>query len=279
MAGEAAESGAATNRPRMIRKITNYLSWYRSLSWRGKKAEVARRIFPKARLQHHLDTLVGPIGYWDELQAYQFNVLKTQGLLPGHRLLDIGCGPLQGGLAFIRYLDAGNYAGIDVREASIAEARLQVERAGLTAKRPTLAVSGNFGRDRAELGQCDYMWACQILYHLEPAQLKVLFEEIARRLTPGGKFLGDIIGTSHQVRESSQWSGFKFHLHRVEDLRQLAAGCGLGLREVGTIDQFGYPKEISLHTNEMLELSRAAAGTGAPAANGTADVLKGGRPA
>ena len=247
----------------IIKKAVNYLVWFKTLSPRARRQEVARRISPKARLQHHLDSLVGPFGYWKELQAYQFNVLKTQGLKPEHRLLDVGCGPLQGGLAFIEYLNPGNYAGIDLRPATIAEARKQVARAGLEAKRPRLAQSACFGGDVPELGEAsfDYVWACQILCHLTGEQVGSLFEQAARRLAPGGKFYGDIIGAAHEVREDSQWSGFSFHLHTLNELGAMAAQHGLTLRPLGTIDQFGYPKEINLHTNDLFELSRAGGQT------------------
>jgi hypothetical protein len=50
-------------------------------------------------------------GMWEEIGKLQLDFLVNQGLRPTHKFLDIGCGTLRGGRHFIRYLDAGNYAG------------------------------------------------------------------------------------------------------------------------------------------------------------------------
>jgi SAM-dependent methyltransferase len=52
-------------------------------------------------------------GMWDQIGKLQFNFMVEQGLRPAHCFLDIGCGCLRGGRYFIKYLDKGNYLGID----------------------------------------------------------------------------------------------------------------------------------------------------------------------
>src|SRR3989449_5135255 len=58
-------------------------------------------------------------GLWDEIGQLQIDFLVSQGLMPHHRLLDIGCGSLRGGVKMIRYLDVGHYAGVDLHESLI----------------------------------------------------------------------------------------------------------------------------------------------------------------
>lgn len=53
-------------------------------------------------------------GMWEEIGQLQIDFLKSEGLLPAHRLLDIGCGTLRGGRHFIGYLDAGRYTGTEL---------------------------------------------------------------------------------------------------------------------------------------------------------------------
>lgn len=72
-----------------------------------------RAYIPGLRERHRLEVMVGPLGFWDKLQRYQLNVLQQNGMEAGHTLMDIGCGPLQGGVAFIKYLNASCYVGID----------------------------------------------------------------------------------------------------------------------------------------------------------------------
>ena len=50
-------------------------------------------------------------GLWEELGQLQLDFMIREGLKPHHKLLDIGCGSLRGGIHYIRYLDVGNYVG------------------------------------------------------------------------------------------------------------------------------------------------------------------------
>jgi hypothetical protein len=52
-------------------------------------------------------------GLWDEIGRLQFDYFVSQGLVPHHRLLDLGCGSLRGGVHFIAYLDPDRYSGVD----------------------------------------------------------------------------------------------------------------------------------------------------------------------
>ncbi len=47
--------------------------------------------------------LVG--GLWDELGKLQLDFLTESGLKPSHKLLDIGCGCLRGGVHYVKYLE------------------------------------------------------------------------------------------------------------------------------------------------------------------------------
>lgn len=241
----------------MLGKLVRYLKWFWSISLRHKRMELGRRFLPPVRRQYELDVMVGPIGYWRELQRYQLGALRQLGLRPEHRLLDIGCGPLQGGIAFIRYLDEGHYTGIDIRQAAIDAGREQIARAGLETRRPELVVSASFGRDELAGREYDFLWCSQMLYHLDEHQVDALFAQVARLLAPDGRFYCDIIGHPNEVNESSHWEGFRFHLHSLDSLRALAERHHLTLRSRGQIGDHGYPRSIALRTNQLLEIARA----------------------
>lgn len=241
----------------MLGKVARYLRWLRSISPRHRRMELGRRFVPSIRRQYELDAMVGPIGWWHELQRYQLGALQRLGLRPEHRLLDVGCGPLQGGIAFVRYLDTGNYTGIDLNARAVAAGRQLIEREGLQAKRPEVLVADGFGRDALAGREFDFVWCSQMLYHLDEPQVDALFAQVAAVLAPDGRCYADIIGHPNEVTEHSHWGGFRFHLHEVEALRAIAARRGLLLRQVGQIGTFGYPREIALHTNELLELTRS----------------------
>jgi SAM-dependent methyltransferase len=213
------------------------------------------------RKQHKLDLLVGPIGCWKKLQEYQLNFLCRMGLKPHHSLLDVGCGPLQGGIAYIKYLDPGNYVGIDIRHEPITEAYKLIAQEGLVYKNPTLIISDNFGRDQLNNHKFDYIWISQLLYHLDEKQIEFFFKQIAPRMKPDSCLYGDIIGYPNKIGPGSYWSVFRFHLHSFDFLSDIVSQFGLTMRPLGQIHQFGYPAKIGLNTNEMLEFRKGKSTT------------------
>jgi SAM-dependent methyltransferase len=239
----------------MFAKIVRYVRWFAPLSLKMKRYEIARRLFPSAKRQYELDRLVGPWGYWEELRRYQMTALKTFGMMPHHRLLDIGCGPLQGGIAFIRYLDTGNYTGIDINQKSLDTGLQLIEEAGLSSKKPVLLRSDSFGRNELAERQFDYLWCSQMLYHLDEGLLEKLFAQVAKFLLPDGRFYGDIIGYPNDVTESSSWNGFAFHMHTPESVKKIAGRSGLTVRNLGQIGSYGYPSDVILRNNNILELA------------------------
>ena len=62
-------------------------------------------------------------GLWDELGSMQLSFMRSQGLLPHHKLLDIGCGSLRGGVKFIEYLEPKHYFGHDINPHLIKKGR------------------------------------------------------------------------------------------------------------------------------------------------------------
>lgn len=56
-------------------------------------------------------------GRWDETGRVQMAALRAEGLLPHHRLLDIGAGSLRLGCKAVPYLNPGHYWGTDLSGA------------------------------------------------------------------------------------------------------------------------------------------------------------------
>jgi SAM-dependent methyltransferase len=129
---------------------------------------------------------------WEELGKLQFEFLVGQGLRPEHYLLDVGCGPLRGGIHFIRYLERGHYYGIDRRADLLAAGRdVELPRAGLVEKAPVLAVMENFEFDR--LGQSfDYALAQSVFTHLPLNRIIRCVMQMEKVLVDGGKFYATI---------------------------------------------------------------------------------------
>ena len=136
---------------------------------------------------HHRNTIGG---LWEELGQMQLDYLKTRGLQPQMRFLDIGCGCLRGGVHFVRYLNAGHYYGSDLSQ-DLLDVGYDVELAGLglTEKLPrnNLLCSGDF--DFSSLGQSfDMAFAMSVFTHLTQNHLRLCLDRLADVMTPGGVF-------------------------------------------------------------------------------------------
>lgn len=129
--------------------------------------------------------LVG--GLWDEIGALQLDYLRGRGLAPAHRLLDVGCGALRGGVHFVRHLAPGHYYGLD-RNASLIEAgRRELADANLGNRDAQLMVDDQFRASRFDT-RFDMAVAVSLFSHLYANQIVRCLVEVGRVLAPGARF-------------------------------------------------------------------------------------------
>ena len=133
-------------------------------------------------------------GRWEEIGVLQRDFLIARGLAPHHALLDIGCGCLRGGVKFIRYLDAGNYYGIDVNAHLIAVGYdIELASEGLTEKLPRDNLAVNEAFDAAAFNRrFDFALAQSVFTHLPPPMLRDCLTKLAPMMAPGGHFFATI---------------------------------------------------------------------------------------
>ena len=126
-------------------------------------------------------------GLWDEIGLLQYNFLLERGLRPDHRLVDIGCGALRGGIHFVRHLDVGHYHGIDLSAAMIEAGRHELRLARLLHKEPRLIEDNAFAMTR--FGErFDYALAISLFTHLPLNHIVRCLVETYKVLTEGGRF-------------------------------------------------------------------------------------------
>jgi SAM-dependent methyltransferase len=131
---------------------------------------------------------IGNVRHWDTIGRLQFEYLVERGLEPRHYLLDVGCGPLRGGIHFIRHLEAGHYYGVDLNAPVLEEARrLELPRQGLVEKKPTLVVMDDFDFRLLER-QFDYAIAQSVFTHLPLNEIIRCLIRMEQALVPGGEF-------------------------------------------------------------------------------------------
>jgi SAM-dependent methyltransferase len=189
-------------------------------------------------------------GAWDEIGALQASILKVHGLRPAHRLLDIGCGSLRGGIHFVQYLEPGNYWGTDLNLSLIEagyEREILAKNLGHRLPRSNLRQGGNF--DFTQFGPAfDYLLAFSVFTHLPFNAIRVCLERTLDVTKPGARFLAtmfEIPASEPSWKDQPQQDGITTHgasdpyHYRPEDLFYAAAGLPWAVTHVG---EFGHPR-------------------------------------
>jgi SAM-dependent methyltransferase len=126
-------------------------------------------------------------GMWDEIGKLQLEFLQGQGLQPAHKLLDVGCGALRGGIHFAQFLQPGRYYGIDLNASLIEAGKTELERSGLAGKNAQLLVDGEFKMSR--FGEkFDFLIAVSVFTHLFGQHVVRALREASHVLAPAGRF-------------------------------------------------------------------------------------------
>lgn len=127
---------------------------------------------------------------WDELGQLQRDYLIAAGLLPEHRLLDIGCGALQAGVKFIPYLKPNHYFGIDASKTQL-DAGYDIELGALDLQtqcpRNNLSHSALFQHRRLEQNSIDFGLCVSVLPYLPSNYVRICLEQIRKYFRPGGQ--------------------------------------------------------------------------------------------
>lgn len=127
-------------------------------------------------------------GVWDTHGETQLNYLKTHGLQPHHRLLDIGCGCFRAGRYFIDYLEPGHYFGIDANH-SLMTTGYDVELSD--EQRARLPITNLRANDRFDVSfgeQVDFAIAQSVFTHVSLNHIRLCLYRASKTVKPGGSF-------------------------------------------------------------------------------------------
>ena len=125
--------------------------------------------------------------YWELLGKLQFDYLLKQGLKPHHKLLDLGCGALRGGIHFIRYLEDGHYTGIDANASLIRAGKTELKKVNLDRKSSNFIIDENFEYKKWG-GNFDYIISISLFTHLPISKIKKCLHAVSNTISPEGKY-------------------------------------------------------------------------------------------
>lgn len=211
---------------------------------------------------------------WDTHGARQLEFLKEHGLLPAHRLLDIGCGCFRAGRHLIDYLDPGNYYGVDANH-SLMQIGYDVELSD--EQRGRLPIENLRATDRFDIDfgtQFDFAIAQSVFTHVSLNHIRLCLYRASKVIRPGGSLFATFFErpTSTPVdrilgphRAKPFFTEKNIYWYYRADLRWAAQ---IGPWKVNYIGDWGHPAKqkmmefVRLTDEEAAELRREAARKG-----------------
>jgi SAM-dependent methyltransferase len=114
----------------------------------------------------------------------KFALLREWHLRADERVIDYGCGSLRVGQHLIRYLDRGNYIGLDITDAFYRDGVQMLEPGLVDAKAPYLALIDEASIDRLARHPPDVVLSVAVAMHVPPEELDWFFNRILRLVGP-----------------------------------------------------------------------------------------------
>jgi hypothetical protein len=213
----------------------SFLRRFRALRRLGLSARLIPEGIAGVAVVGHRD-YVG--GMWDEMGQLQFDFMLSRGLQPNHVLLDIACGSLRAGVHFIRYLDPGNYLGIEkeavlIRRGVSRELPADVQE----EKRPEFVVSGTFEFDRFSK-RPDFSLAQSLFTHLNAADVERCLTNLHAFVAPQHEFYATFYRATGRATGRSHAHG-SFSYSR-EELSAIGERTGWRCDYIG---DWGHPRK------------------------------------
>ncbi len=158
-------------------------------------------------------------GQWDFIGELQYNFLIEQGLVPSSKMLDIGCGTLRGGQHFIKYLNQGNYTGIDISQNIINTAKETViDCQELEVKKPRIIFNESKDLKFSIFNDetFDFILAQSVFTHLMPEHIEECFVNIKKVMDSNSIFYFTIFESNKYER--LDYKDFSYPISYFEQL-------------------------------------------------------------
>lgn len=177
------------------------------------------------------------IGFGKDFEKYkkeQFELLKKQGLLPKHKMLEIGCGYLRSGIESINYLNKGNYYGCDISEEIIKRSIERIKNKNLEMKNPTIINNKDLKFNEFNT-KFDFIFSFSVFTHIPAKDIKECMENIHKIMHKSTIFIATFFKSDdYECKDVSSDISFRYPL---EFFSKLCSKYGLVMEEIN----YGYP--------------------------------------
>jgi hypothetical protein len=194
-----------------------YIDWYGDTLNRGAKSA--------AYIMEEMPEWIYESGA-DDLEA-----AKRLGLKPHHTLYEYGCGFLRSGNHFMRYLDAGNYAGNDAAGARVERGK-EIFKDLIAEKRASLFVT----RDNTLSWinrKFDYIWCHAVFGHMPEKDIEEAIRNIRKIMHEGSVFIFSYDPLPEKyANELSRREDARDWWHSLRFYEQIAAKDGMVVEDV-----------------------------------------------
>ena len=128
-------------------------------------------------------------------------------LEPHMRCVDYGCGSLRLGQHAIRYLDPGNYWGIDISDAFYSEGLKLLPPELIAEKQPKLGVIDDELLSQIRAWSPDFIFANAVLQHVPPEELGLFFGRLAAMMAPATRaYIVFVAGADSKRIKGMSWA-------------------------------------------------------------------------
>lgn len=161
---------------------------------------------------------------WEEFVGF--------GLTPALRCVDYGCGSLRLGQHAIRYLDPGNYFGIDVTESFIDHGKKLIGEDLLLSKQPRFGVLNERVIDEIGRWKPNFVFSNAVLTHIPQNELDLYFQRLEAMMTSDTQAFVTFVAAPRRKRLRAMTWAYPF-----DELQSLAQAAAPSLRlELGDVE-------------------------------------------
>lgn len=170
---------------------------------------------------------VGGNGDFESINQFEF--LKSVGLKPENKFLDLGCGCLRGTAKVVDYLNEGNFYGADVSDGLISLIPKRLESLAVV-KTPNIFVINNFDFEEKLKTKFDVILSVSLLTHLLLDAIPYLFNGISKILKDDGSYYFTIYPVLDEKNIFE--GGIDLARHNKDYLKQIANEYGLKVEDI-----------------------------------------------